>query len=79
MHTVDPQEARVRLDELMDEAAAGEEVVIARGDGATFRIVPVLSTPDDVEAAYAAMAADTEREAAASEWAEGLIGDERRN
>ena len=29
----------------------------------------------DLEAGYAAMAADTEREAEALEWSEGLIGD----
>lgn len=36
------QEAKERLDELMDEAAGGAEVVIERGDGVAFRLVPVL-------------------------------------
>ena len=41
MHEVELQEAKVRLTELIDEAACGEEVVITRGDGAAFRIIPV--------------------------------------
>lgn len=40
MHKVNLEEAEGRLAELVAEAAGGEEVVIIRGDGATFRIVP---------------------------------------
>ena len=43
MHKVDLKEAERRLAELIEEAASGEEVVIERGDGATFRIVPIVS------------------------------------
>lgn len=39
---VEVQEAKERLDELMNEAADGAEVVIERGDGAAFRLVLVL-------------------------------------
>ena len=35
-------EAQHRLPELIDEAASGEDVVISRGDGASFRLVPVV-------------------------------------
>ncbi len=42
MRKVEVQEAKESLDELMDEAAGGGEVVIERGDGAAFRLVPVL-------------------------------------
>ncbi len=42
MRKVEVQEAKERLDELIDEAADGAEVVIERGDGAAFRLVPVL-------------------------------------
>jgi prevent-host-death family protein len=41
MHTVGLKEAAERLAELIDEVADGEEVVITREDGATFKIVPV--------------------------------------
>ncbi|RPH56374.1 prevent-host-death protein [bacterium] len=37
------EEAERRLADLVDEAAAGEEVIIRRGDGAAFQILP-LST-----------------------------------
>lgn len=43
MHKIDLKEAETRLAELIEEAASGEEVVIERGDGATFRIVPVVN------------------------------------
>lgn len=76
MHKVDLREAEARLAELMDEAAGGEEVLIERGDGATFQIVPVApAAPEDLDGAYAAMARDEAREADAAEWAEALIGD----
>lgn len=41
MHRVDLKEAEGRLAELIAEAAGGEEVVITRSDGASFRITPV--------------------------------------
>jgi antitoxin (DNA-binding transcriptional repressor) of toxin-antitoxin stability system len=41
MHTIGLKEAIGRLAELIDEVANGEEVVIMREDGATFKIVPV--------------------------------------
>ena len=41
MHTVGLKEAAGRLAELIDEVASGEEVVITREDGATFKIIPV--------------------------------------
>jgi prevent-host-death family protein len=43
MHTIKLQEATGRLAELIDEVASGEEVVITRDDGATFKIIPVVS------------------------------------
>jgi len=45
MHTVGLQEAAGRLAELIDEVASGEEVVITREDGATFKIVPIAFMP----------------------------------
>ena len=45
MHTVGLKEAAGRLAELIDEVASGEEVVITREDGATFKIVPVALMP----------------------------------
>ncbi len=49
MQQVSVEDAKKRLDELIDEAASGEEVVITRGDGATFKIVPSLpSKPQPV-------------------------------
>ena len=50
MHKVDLKEAETRLAELVEEAARGEDVVIERGDGATFRIVPVVRGEDDTVA-----------------------------
>lgn len=44
MHRVDPKEAESHLAELVAEAADGEEVVITRSDGASFKIVPVVGT-----------------------------------
>jgi antitoxin (DNA-binding transcriptional repressor) of toxin-antitoxin stability system len=38
------EEAESRLAALVEEAAAGEEVILSRGDGAVFQIVP-LSKP----------------------------------
>ncbi|MDI6794426.1 MAG: type II toxin-antitoxin system Phd/YefM family antitoxin [bacterium] len=44
MHAVKLKEAKVRLAELIDEAAYGEEVLITRGDGITFKIIPISQT-----------------------------------
>ena len=41
MRKVELDEAQARLPELIEEAASGEDVVIERGDGASFRLVPV--------------------------------------
>ncbi|MCX6048110.1 MAG: type II toxin-antitoxin system Phd/YefM family antitoxin [Chloroflexi bacterium] len=41
MLTIPLQEAEVQLAALIDEVAAGEEVVITRDDGAKFKIVRV--------------------------------------
>jgi len=35
------KDAQGKLERLVDEAASGEEVIITRGDGAKFRIVPL--------------------------------------
>jgi antitoxin (DNA-binding transcriptional repressor) of toxin-antitoxin stability system len=35
------KEAQGKLERLVDEAASGEEVILTRGDGAKFRIVPL--------------------------------------
>ena len=45
MHTVELKEAAGRLAELIDEVASGEEVVIRREDGATFKIISVAPMP----------------------------------
>lgn len=45
MAPISVEEARDRLPELMDEAAEGEEVVIARPDGTAFRLVPIEIAP----------------------------------
>jgi len=42
MEPIALKDAQHRLPELIEEAANGEDVVIARGDGATFRLVPVV-------------------------------------
>ncbi len=44
MHEVELKEAKVRLAELIDEAAYGEEVVITRDDGTAFKIIPINQT-----------------------------------
>jgi antitoxin (DNA-binding transcriptional repressor) of toxin-antitoxin stability system len=41
MHTISIHDAEKQLRDLVDEAARGEEVVIARGDGAASKLVPV--------------------------------------
>ena len=42
MSEVQLDEAQQRLPELMEEAANGGDVVISRGDGASFRLVPIV-------------------------------------
>lgn len=41
MHQVNLKEAQTRLAELIEEVLRGEEVVITRSDGASFKIVPL--------------------------------------
>ncbi|MBA2693776.1 MAG: DUF2281 domain-containing protein [Rubrobacter sp.] len=41
MHKIDIKEAEGRLAELFAEAAHGEEVIITRSDGLSFKLVPV--------------------------------------
>ncbi|MEM6327131.1 MAG: prevent-host-death protein [Bacteroidota bacterium] len=41
MPPISLDDARRRLDELLTEADRGETVVISRGDGASYQIVPV--------------------------------------
>lgn len=41
MHKISIHDAEKRLRDLVDEAARGEEVVITRGDGAAFKLVPL--------------------------------------
>lgn len=41
MHQINLKEAETRLAELIEEAASGEEVVITRSDGKSFKIVPL--------------------------------------
>jgi antitoxin (DNA-binding transcriptional repressor) of toxin-antitoxin stability system len=50
---VNLKEAQGDLEHLVDEAAGGEEVIITRGDGARFRIVPVPRAAADVQDASA--------------------------
>ncbi len=48
MMTVSVEEAIQQFAELLDEAAEGEEIVIVRDDGETFRLV-AIDTHDDVQ------------------------------
>lgn len=41
MHQINLKEAENRLAELIEEAAGGEEVIIVRNDGTSFKIVPL--------------------------------------
>lgn len=45
MTTVPVEDAKERLEELIDAARRGEEVVIASGDGASVRLTPVPEPP----------------------------------
>lgn len=40
MHKINLKEAETQLAELIEEAAGGEEVIITRNDGTSFKIVP---------------------------------------
>jgi len=44
MHEVGLKEAEARLAKLFDEVVSGEDVVIIRGDGTAFKIVPIMQT-----------------------------------
>ncbi len=44
MHQVNLKEAQTQLAELIEAAASGEEVVITRSDGTSFKIVPISTT-----------------------------------
>jgi prevent-host-death family protein len=44
MHEVKLKDAEMRLAELIEEAAYGEEVVITRSDGKAFKIMPISQT-----------------------------------
>jgi antitoxin (DNA-binding transcriptional repressor) of toxin-antitoxin stability system len=41
MHQVNLKEAETQLEKLIEEAASGEEVIITRSDGSSFKIMPV--------------------------------------
>lgn len=43
MHQIDLKEAKNRLDELIEEVASGENVIITRSDGLSFQIVPITT------------------------------------
>jgi prevent-host-death family protein len=40
MYQIDLQDAKTQLPELIEAVASGEEVIITRSDGASFKIVP---------------------------------------
>lgn len=44
MHQVNLKEAQTQLAELIEAVASGEEVVITRSDGASFKIVQISTT-----------------------------------
>lgn len=43
MHSVNLKEAETQLEKLVEEAARGEDVIITRSDGTSFRIVLVAT------------------------------------
>lgn len=45
MYSVNIKEAETQLAKLVEEAARGEDVIITRQDGTSFRIVPVKAEP----------------------------------
>ena len=44
MHKISVHDAEKQLRRLIDEADQGEEVVITRGDGASFKLVPLTKS-----------------------------------
>lgn len=44
MHQINLKETETQLAKLIEAAASGEEVVITRSDGASFKIVPISPT-----------------------------------
>jgi prevent-host-death family protein len=42
MHKISLKEAEAKLAALIEAAASGEEIVITRSDGASFKIVPII-------------------------------------
>jgi antitoxin (DNA-binding transcriptional repressor) of toxin-antitoxin stability system len=44
MHEISVHDAEKQLRRLIDEADQGEEVVITRGDGASFKLVPLTKS-----------------------------------
>lgn len=44
MYSVNIKEAETQLAKLVEDAAKGEDVIITRNDGTSFRIVPVTNT-----------------------------------
>ncbi len=43
MPHIDIDQAKSRLEELVEKASRGEEVIITRGDGVAFKLVPALA------------------------------------
>ena len=41
MHKINLKEAETRLAEIIEEAAKGEEIIIIRNDGLSFKILPI--------------------------------------
>lgn len=69
--------ASIRIPAAILEAArlGVEATVDIREEGGRIVIEPLRPSPDDLAAAYQAMAADDEREREALEWSNALIGD----
>jgi antitoxin (DNA-binding transcriptional repressor) of toxin-antitoxin stability system len=51
MPTYDLPYAKEHLDELFEEAHAGEEVIIVRSDGCSCRLLPLVDVMDEAPAA----------------------------
>ncbi|WP_016949285.1 type II toxin-antitoxin system Phd/YefM family antitoxin [Anabaena sp. PCC 7108] len=43
MHQINLKEAETQLAKLIEEVAGGEEVIITRNDGSSFKIVPITA------------------------------------
>jgi antitoxin (DNA-binding transcriptional repressor) of toxin-antitoxin stability system len=56
MHKISVHDAEKRLRLLLDEADQGEDVVITRGDGASFKLVPI--TKQDVRRTFGSARGD---------------------